>query len=244
MGIALAAAVGGCGLPGATPLPDPTIHYIAFGDSTTAGPADRTYPELLNERINDPGRGVVNEGQSGEMVAEGLERLTQLLDARTYPNARTLLYWEGGNDVTNFIKDRDPLLLASPDDPDYPFANSLDAALDEIQASVEDAARLAWEAGMDVFITTYYPLAPGIAECDPLPLDILLPVQAENANVYIDRLNARLRLAAANQAAEVVDVATLSIQLQADPANYFNCNHLSDAGNALVADLFFATVVP
>lgn len=244
LGLVLAVAGGGCALPGATPLPDPTVYYIAFGDSTTAGPADRTYPTILNERINNPERIVANEGRSGETVAEGLARLQQILADRTYPGARVLMYWEGGKDITEFMETNDPLLLRSPDDPDYPFDDELNVTLDAIQANVEEALQEAWGAGLDLWVTTYYPLAPGVAQCDPLLLDILLPSQAANGNVYIDRLNARLRQAAINQGADIVDVAALGDQLQADPANYFNCNHLSDEGNAIVADLFFTTLMP
>ena len=47
-------------------------------------------------------------------------------------------------------------------------------------------------------------------------------------------LNDRIRAAAANARALLVDVGASAGVLAADPANYFNCNHLSEQGNTIV----------
>ncbi|MEK7756569.1 MAG: hypothetical protein AAB385_05100, partial [Planctomycetota bacterium] len=63
-----------------------------------------------------------------------------------------------------------------------------------------------------------------------------------NANAYIARLNERIRTAADNQDAVLVDVAAVDDVLRQDQANYFDCNHLSEQGNGIVANLFFQSI--
>ena len=132
----------------------------------------------------------------------------------------------------------DPFLLFSPDAPNYPFGGALDAKLDEIQADIESAILLGKGAGLEVFVATYFFLPRGSLDCDPLFLEILLPAQADVANAYVTRLNQRIRRAARNQSATIVDVATKDVELRGNSANYFNCNHLSASGNDIVARLF------
>ena len=74
--------------------------------------------------------------------------------------------------------------------------------------------------------------------CPALPLDIILPGQAINANVYIRLLNDSIRSAAATGGANVLDVSSLGDLLTANGDNYFNCNHLSAVGNEIVAEFF------
>ncbi len=162
-----------------------------------------------------------------------------LLNNEMYPNAEVLLYWEGGNNITDFIKHHDPLLLTSPDDDDYLFAGSLAADLDDIQDDIESAVRAARDAGLEVHVATYFHLRESIDQCPALPLDILLPYQAQRANVYIAMLNARIRQAVLGEGATLVDVESINDTLHVDEDNYHNCNHLSAQGNELVAGLFF-----
>jgi len=44
--------------------------------------------------------------------------------------------------------------------------------------------------------------------------------------------------AAGNRGATLVDVGAVAETLWGDPGNYFDCNHLSEQGNSMVADLF------
>lgn len=223
-------------------VPDPAVHYIAFGDSTTAGPAERDYPDILRELMGGPVEAFANEGKSGESAEEGLVRLGMLLSERIYPNARVLLYWEGGKTIVEFIEDHDPLLLFSADDPAYRYAEELEEVLTEAQTTIEQAISSAVDAGLAVYIATYFPLAPHLTECDALPLDIIFPSQAQNANSYVMMLNEHIRGAAVNGRATVVDVEASADVLQEDPANYFNCNHLSASGNEVVAHLFYDAI--
>ena len=224
------------------PVQKPDVKIIAFGDSTTLGPAGADYPEMLRDRLGEPPGSFANEGLGGETTEEGLERLQTIFDWDTYPNATVLLYWEGGNDLSEFIKTYDPLLFFSPDDPGFLFPGRFAETLDEVQSDIDAAIRLGRDAGLEVFVATFYPLISGTPECNPLPLDILIPIQAEHGNAYIDKLNERIRLAAASAGALVADVAASGIVRSADPNNYFNCNHLSAEGNAVVEAVFESVI--
>jgi hypothetical protein len=89
-----------------------------------------------------------------------------------------------------------------------------------------------------VFVATYYPIQSGFSSCSAVPLNVLLPGQAERANEYVDRLNERIRLIAIASGAKLVDVARELPDVASDPANYHNCNHLSATGNRLAAEVF------
>lgn len=227
-----AAALTGCGQL----LPDPAVRYVAFGDSSTAGPGDTDYWEYLPQDLDLPADAFAGQGRGGETAAEGLPRLRDLLDSGLYPNAEVLLFWEGGGSILQFVRDHDPILVLSPDADDYPFAADLAAALDQVQADIEQAVELAQQANLAVYVATYYPLSPG--PCDPALLGILTAPQAARANEYLDLLNERIRQAAADTGAILVDVATRADDFTATFANYADCNHLSAQGNRIAADLF------
>jgi lysophospholipase L1-like esterase len=220
-------------------IPDPAVRYVAFGDSSTAGPTDRDYPQILQERLGLPAEQFANEGNGGETTAEGLERLNGLLADGIYPNATTLLYWEGGNDVIAFLRQVDPLLVFSPDDADYPYADQLDELLAGTQANAESVIARAQSAGLTVFVATY-PLRPeSLLPCESLPIKVMLPGQTTLANQYTQRINDRIRAAATNTGATLVDAAAA---VPAESANWYDCTHLSVTGNDLAAAVFAAAI--
>ena len=219
-------------------LPDPNVRYVALGDSSTRGPSERDYPDILRERLGEPVDALANEGHGGETSGEGLERLEQLISWEIYPNAHTLLYWQGAAEIIDFIQDVDPLLLLDPDSGLYLFSDRLDDKLDEAQKNIEDLVRTAQSAGWTVYVATYFSAREELGPCENLFLDTILPSQARHANVYIRLLNERIRLAAADTGAILVDVAASTAVLQEDEDNYFDCNHLSAEGNGIVADVF------
>ena len=223
-------------------LPDPAVIYVAFGDSSTAGPSERDYPDILRELLDEPPEAFANEGNGGEAASEGLVRLEMLLSNETYPNAEVLLYWQGGNEITDFIREFDPFLLFSPDDSDYPFTEVLTRQLEATQEDLESVIEMARGAGLEVFVATYYFVDESFGICQAFPLDLVLPQQAQRANEYLLLLNEHIRAATANQGAILVDVATLDDALRADRENYFDCNHLSAQGNAFVAAVFFDAI--
>ena len=224
-------------------LPDPAVRYIAFGDSSTNGPNELNYWNFLAQKIDQPVDRFANEGNGGENSSEGFERLKELLEQGLYPNAQVLLYWQGGDDLIGFIENRDPLLVYSPNNENYPFKDDLEIELDRIQGKIEQSIALGQDARLQVYVANYYFLMKNI-RCKPGLLGILAQTQADNANVYIVKLNERIRLAAQNRGAILVDVETQAQALLADRNNYHDCNHLSDQGNRIVADVFFAVVEP
>ncbi len=240
-GLAMLWMVGGCV---EIRVPDPLVSHVAFGDSTTKGPSTRDYPDILRELLGAAPERFANEGRGGETTEEGLTRLKSLLASGVFPEAAILMYWEGGNDLTDFIQEHDPFLLFSLSDPDYPFAAALSHWLDAVQGNVEEAILAAQEARLKVFVATYFLLREEVGICDPLPLDVLLPAQARRANEYVLALNERIRLATAHRGALLVDVGASAGVLAADPANYFNCNHLSEQGNTIVANIFLDVLPP
>ena len=226
--VSVAGAVfGGCS--------DPDVIYIPFGDSTAGGPTDRDYHTFLRTLLGQGEETFANEGSGGETTTEGLQRFRALIDTNRYPNARFLFYWQGAADLRDFIRRRDPLLLLDLTASDYPFSPDFQSALDAIQANIESVIRRAQDAGLEVFVATYYRIVPGF-NCSAFILDILLPLQALQANEYVPLLNRRIRLAAQNTGATLVDVAALNLNEDLD--NYFDCNHLSEKGNEAVAGLF------
>ena len=227
----------GCGDELIFRLPEPAVRYVAFGDSATEGPAPADYSEFLPGLLNIAPEAFAKEGSGGETTTEGLDRLQAILSLGIFPNAEVLLYWEGGNDLTDFLQTTDPFLLFSPDGQDFPFGPQLEAVLNEVQTRIESAISTGRGAGLRVYVATYFFLLAE-ADCDPLFLGILTAPQAANAETYVSRLNDRIRLAAANQGATLVDVAAADGPLRADSANYFNCNHLGASGNEIVAGLF------
>ncbi|UCD27805.1 MAG: SGNH/GDSL hydrolase family protein [Planctomycetota bacterium] len=223
-------------------IPDPAVLYIAFGDSMTAGPSQRDYPDILRELLGQAPETFANEGKSGERPGEGLERLRSLISLGIYPNAHTLFYWEGGGGIIDFIVEFDQFLLRSPDDSDYPYSSQLNEKLNTVQTNIETAIQQARAAGLTVYIATYFSTPEIISRCDPLLLNIILPGQARNANAYMALLNQRIRQAAVNQGAILIDVAAIDDTLHADNSNFFDCSHLSAKGNEIVAGLFFEAV--
>ena len=96
---------------------------------------------------------------------------------------------------------------------------------------------------MTVCVATYFPIPEVFAPCDALPFDLLLPAQAVRANEYVRLLCERIRQAARDGGAVLVDVAAAGDLLASDPVHYYDCNHLSAQGNEIVADLFFEAVM-
>ncbi len=217
----------------------PDVEYVAFGDSATAGPSDRDYPDILRQRLGVSAAAFANEGHSGETTEEGLERLEQILDAGKYPNAKIMLYWEGGNDIVDTIGDLDPFLLFSPTSNDYPNAATLAKRLGEIEDNLRAAIKLGKNAGLTVYVANYFSIRESTFYCEAVALDILLPGQAALANEYVDLLNERIADAAAAEGAVLVDIAEYSPLIADDENNYHNCNHLSAEGNAIVAGIFY-----
>lgn len=216
-------------------LPDPNVRVIAFGSSTTAGPSTMQYVDYLPDLLSEPANAFANEGLGGETTTDGVPRLQGLLDAEYFPNADTLIYWQGGNDVIDFIQAHDPLIAISPNSGLYLFNTELQALLATVDANLRAAINAGKASGLNIYLATFYFIPEEIFDCAATPLDVIFPGQAAVANDYIELLNQRIRDAAAAEGATLIDIAALDATLRADLANYFNCNHLSAVGNQIAA---------
>ncbi|MFQ5591373.1 MAG: GDSL-type esterase/lipase family protein [Phycisphaerae bacterium] len=235
---ALLGATGCTGIKGFARAVNADVRFIAFGDSATAGPSERDYPDALREQLGEPAAVFVNEGRGGETTGEGLKRLRDLIQKGIYPNARFLLYWEGGNNVNHFIAEHDALLIASPGDEHYPLSHDLARELDKIEDDVRAAIEAARNAHLTVLVATYYLMSEDLDACEATPPGALTRDQARRANDYIRLLNRRLRTAASDAGAVLVDVESLDGLLRGERGNYYNCNHLAARGNEIVGGLF------
>lgn len=86
-----------------TPLPE-TAVVLAYGDSLTVGRGttpDQSYPEVLSRLL---GRPIVRSGISGEVTANGVQRLPSVL--RQHRPALVILC-HGGNDILRGVPESD-----------------------------------------------------------------------------------------------------------------------------------------
>lgn len=233
----------GCGY-----TPKPNVEIICFGDSSTAGAVDPSYPSILAGLMGIEEQKIDNAGNSGETTKEGLDRLQELITFGIYPNATTFIYWEGGNDITDFVMSVDPLLLFSPNDPGYMFTAQLSAELSRIKNNFQAAIQMAVDQGWNVYIADYYPLLEnGIATlpCPASPINIITEMQAKRVNEYGAFLNTTIGEVATNNASvTLIPVSSTGGVLQLDVTRWHNCNHLNAIGNQVVAEKVKEIVSP
>jgi len=212
--------------------------YVAFGDSITQGKDAPPYPSVLADLLGIAPEQMANEGESGESAHSGLDRMRQLfVDCDTFPNAHTLLYWQGGAGLIDWIQETDPYLLFDPLSPYYPHAGELAEQLGNIRDNIVAALEMAGGSVEHIYVANYFDLVAWVSPCDAFGVP-LGPGLVEKANHYTQLLNEKILEAAAETGAVLVDINGELGYLGGDPANFIDCNHPSGAGNALIAGVF------
>ena len=161
--------------------------------------------------------------------------MTWLCVRQTFPNAETLIIWQGGTDVIHFVASKDSGLQLSPADVAYPLRKQLMSLLDLIEGNLGEMVARGTGAGWKVYLVTYYPMSIEKA-CAQLGLEL----DAQRGQVidsYLSALNERIRRAVKQHGAGLIDVAAIGEELKSDAGNHFDCNHLSQHGNARVSGL-------
>ena len=215
--------------------------FVAFGDSLTAGTEEPTYPEVLEEMLDFEEGGVANEGDSGENAGDGRDRLARLLDCDTYPNAHTVLYWQGAAGLIDWIEENDPWLLISPTEPLYPHKEALADLLDHIQDNLRYTIQNVKAAGKTPIIGTYFHVMAHVSPCDASPLNFLTETMARHANDYSDLLNEKIYELADEEQIDLADIASTGA-LHYNEDNFANCNHPSAQGNEVIAEIWYETI--
>jgi len=235
-GIALALPV--FALPACCPTPNTNALYVAFGDSLTQGKDSPTYPSVLAGLLGIPSDRIANEGKSGESANDGLDRIRQFfVDCDTFPNAHTLLYWQGAAGLIDWILETDRFLLFDPLSPSYPYAAQLEERLTNIQNNVVAAVEMAAGSVDAVYVADFFDLLPWISPCDTFGAP-LAPGLTVKANNYIQLLNEKIHEAVSDTGVTLVNIHGELGALHNDPANFIDCNHPSGAGNELIAGVF------
>ena len=202
-------------------------RIVAFGDSATAG-----YAPFLHQYLEANQNEVANEGRGGETSDKGVERLREIISFGTYPNNEVFIYWEGGNNLIDWLQEHDPLLQFSPSDPEYPLFSELIDLLGNIRNDLATAVELCHNQGWKVYVGSYVPFVPDIT-CSPLGRP-MTEVEVDVANLYQNLINEVIS-DMTNNGATFIDAGNhLALS---DPAMYQNCNHLNDDGNRIFAEI-------
>jgi hypothetical protein len=256
-----------------------TVRYVAFGDSATVGVGsgyyDKAYPHQLQLKLSDAGKCtgcegtainccVSNWGQLGETTCGSLTRLQESFN--NFTAAETYLYWEGGNDVINYVvsdasnpvnKELNRLpyqseadhirkvIVYNNDDPGNP------------SGCIYDAVKTIMDTRPNVIIKlgTYYDVAPG----KPFPNydSGLSESQAGIFNHYLHVLNKRIYELGADLGIDVAPIGSDSCgttgtcgagetfvinYIGGSTDNYEDAIHANGYGNIYIADIWFNTL--
>jgi lysophospholipase L1-like esterase len=228
-----------------TSIPPPKIGsdiiLVCFGDSATHGAVDEHYPSYLEAWINPSSDDVVNEGKNGETSGEGLSRLRHIIDSHEYPNAKVYAYWEGGNDVIDWVQEVDPYLVWDPANPNYPFRNQLNSILSNMKDNLRQGVYKIQETTAQPILGNYYYLISYI-RCPLSPIGFLLPRMTTIANHYVDEITTTIYDLAAE---EQIPLADINGELGQMPYEYYHdCNHASAIGNEAIAEVWYDVILP
>ncbi len=223
----------GCG-----PVVWPQVRSVALGDSITGTLDSDTWPRFLIDSLEIADEAFAAEGAGGRTAAGGFERLSDILDLGTYPDATVLIYFLGGADVIDFIMSIDPALTTAPSDGQFMFGDALKALLDDVRATMRATLELARAAGFEIYMATYFFLPASVAPCAVLGGDALNSNQAERVNEYVALLNEVISELAVDFGATLVDLRLDNEALLGPPAHFADCTHPNESGAEIIAARF------
>ena len=227
----------GCG-----PVVWPEVRYVALGDSVTGALDSDTWPRFLIDSLDIADEAFAVEGSGGRTVSGGFERLNEILDLGTYPDATVLIYFLGGADVIDFIVSIDPALTTAPSEGQFMFGDALNAMLDDVRTLMRATLELAGAAGFEIYVATYFSLPAGVAPCEALGTDALSSDQADRVNEYVALLNEVISDLAVEIGATLIDLRLANEALLGPPApvpaHFADCTHPSERGAEIIAAQF------
>ncbi len=223
----------GCG-----PVVRPEVRFVALGDSLTGSMESDTWPRFLADLLDIADEALAAEGSGGRTAADGFERLSEILDLGTYPDATVLIYFLGGADVINFIGSIDPALNTAPSAGQFMFGDALNALLNDVRATMRATLERARAAGFETYVATYFSLPAGVSPCEALGGDALSSAQAERVNEYVALLNEVISDLAVELGATLVDLRLANEALLGPPAHFADCTHPSERGAEIIAASF------
>lgn len=216
----------------------PEVRYVALGDSITGTLDSDTWPRFLIDSLEIADEAFAAEGSGGRTAAGGFERLGEILDLGTYPDATVLIYFLGGVDVIDFVGSIDPELTMAPSAGQYMFGDAWNALLDDVRAAMRATLELARATGFEIYMATYFALPAGVAPCAALGGAALSSDQAERVNEYVALLNEVISDLAAEFGATLVDLRLADEALLESPAHFADCTHPSKRGAEIIAARF------
>ncbi len=223
----------GCG-----PVVRPEVRFVALGDSITGTLDSDTWPRFFVDLLGIADEALAAEGSGGRTVDGGFERLNEILDLGTYPDATVLIYFLGGADVIDFVASVDPALTTTPSAGQFPFGDVLNALLDDMRPTMRATLELADAAGLEIYVATYFSLPAGVAPCAALGGDPLSSAQAERVNEYVALLNDVIGDLAVEFGVTLVDLRLDSEALLGPPAHFADCTHPNECGAEIIAARF------
>ncbi len=227
----------GCG-----PVVRPDVRFVALGDSITGTLESDTWPRFFVDLLGIADETLAAEGSGGRTAADGFERLNEILDLGTYPDATVLIYFLGGADIVDFVASIDPALTTAPSDGQFMFGDALNALLDDVRSAMRATLELAGAVGFEIYMATYFSLPAGVAQCETLGGAALSNDQAMRMNEYVELLNKVIRDLAVEFGATLIELRLANEALLGPPTHFADCTHPSKRGAEIIAAHFAETL--
>lgn len=246
--------------------PAAVVRYICFGDSATygqVGSGATAYPHRLQQLLFDTETTcshcdreiqnccTANRAQLGEKSCNSLGRLES--DLNYFTNITSILYWEGGNDVIDYVCNQTTGVNRALDrDPSSEEIRHIEE--DIVDGCVQNAVNLirTLKPNIIIYLGTYYNVPPNLpffdytdASGNPIGLT---QAQANIANKYIHVFNMRIYELAYNLGIPVApvgsndDMGRYICDSLDFTVNYFDAMHANNIGNCCIAKIWYTSI--